>query len=214
MNRERLTAGVGALAFAILPLVGFTVGNPPGGNYSASDIVKFVAKGHRPAVFASVYLVLLSGIGLLLLLARLRESIGEGKRATIFWGLSIGAVATWVAGYALAITPAAAFAFGGGKSLTLTNGVIYTFSEAGLAIMFGAGAPLLGCALIVFALGRTPVPTWVRWSTLIAGLAGVAALAWFPLFLVYLWALALGLWTLIGERRPASEPARPQAQPI
>jgi hypothetical protein len=94
------------------------------------------------------------------------------------------------------------------------HGVIYTFSEAGLAIMFGAGAPLLGCALIVFALGRTPVPTWVRWSTLIAGLAGVAALAWFPLFLVYLWALALGLWTLIGERRPASEPARPQAQPI
>lgn len=213
MTKGSLAGGVGALAFAILPIVGFSVANPPGGTYKTSDIVGFVAKGHRPVVFLSIYLLLLSGVGLLVLLARLRESIVESKRAAIFWGLGVGSAAAWVAGYALAMTAPAAFAFGGGKSLTLTNGVIYTFAEAGFVVMYGAGGTLLGCALLVFALGPVRAPAWVRWSTLIAGIAGLAALAWFPFYLVYLWALVLGVWILVGERSRATEPARTETQP-
>jgi hypothetical protein len=105
MQRRSLVGGIGAIAFGVLPIVAFMVANPPGGNYKASDIADFIAKGHRPAVFVSVYLVLLSGAGLLLVLARFRESIADGPRATLFWGFSISAVAAWIVGYAIGTAP-------------------------------------------------------------------------------------------------------------
>jgi hypothetical protein len=45
-------AGLGALAFGILPMVGFSIANPPGGSYSASNTIDYISKGHRTAVFA------------------------------------------------------------------------------------------------------------------------------------------------------------------
>ena len=93
MQRRSLVAGIGAIAFGVLPIVAFMVANPPGGNYKASDIADFIATGHRPAVFVSVYLMLLSAVGLLVLLARLRESIAAGSRETLFWSFSVAAVA-------------------------------------------------------------------------------------------------------------------------
>jgi hypothetical protein len=193
MQRRSLVAGIGAIAFGVLPIVAFMVANPPGGNYKASDIADFIAKGHRPAVFVSVYLMLLSAVGLLLLLARLRESIGAGSRETLFWGFSVAAVAAWFVGYAIAISPSLALAFSGGKLHSLSAPVAYTFSEAGWAAMYGAGGLLLGCALLTFAAGAVTLPAWIRWTTLVAGIAALAAVAWFPFFLVYLWAIVVGV---------------------
>lgn len=210
MQRRSLVAGIGAVAFGVLPIVAFMVGNPPGGNYKASDIADFLAKGHRPAVFVSLYLVLLSGVGLLFLLARLRESIGDGERAPLFWGFSVAAVGAWLAGYAVGISPSVALAFSGGKLHTLSAPVAYTFSEAGWAIMYGAGGLLLGCALVTWAVGPVPLPAWVRWSTLVAGIAGLAAIAWFPFFLVYLWAIVIGVALIVIELRHAPETAAAQ----
>jgi hypothetical protein len=73
--------------------------------------------------------------------------------------------------------------------------------------MYGAGGMLLGCALITFAAGPVAVPGWVRWSTLVAGIAGLAAIAWFPFFVVYVWAIVLGLWLLVADRGHATAPA-------
>src|SRR5690242_8887067 len=107
MKKSSVLAGVGGLAFAILPMVAFAITNPPGGNYSASDIADFVTKGHRTSVFVSMYVALLSAVGLALLLARLRDAV-EGARRPLFWGLAVGAVTGWVVGYALVIAVPAA----------------------------------------------------------------------------------------------------------
>jgi len=205
MQRRSLVAGIGAIAFGVLPIVAFMVGNPPGGNYKASDVADFIAKGHRPAVFVSVYLVLLSGVGLLLLLARFRESIPEGSRTTMFWGFSVSAVAAWIVGYSIGIAPSLALTFSGGKLHSLSAPVAYTFSEAGWAVMFGAGALLLGCALLTFAAGPVTLPAWIRWTTLVAGIAAIAGLAWFPMFLVYIWAIAVGVGLVVIEWRQAPQ---------
>jgi hypothetical protein len=210
MQRRSIAAGIGAIAFGVLPMLAFVVANPPGGNYKPSDIADFLAKGHRPAVFVSAYLMLLSGVGLLLLLARLRDSIADGVRPSLFWGFGIASVAAWVAGYAIAISPSLALAFSSGKLHSLSAPVAYTFSEAGFAAMYGAGGLLLGCALLTFAAGPVTLPAWVRWATLIAGLAGLAALAWFPFFLVYIWAIVIGIALVVTEWRQAPEVA---AQP-
>ena len=199
MQRRSRVAAIGAIAFGVLPIVAFAISNPPGGNYKPSDIADFIASGHRPAVFVSVYVVLLSAIGLLLLLARLRDSVVGESRPSLFWGFGVGAVTAWLAGYALAVTPALALAFSGGK--------LDTLSEAGWAVMYGGGGLLLGCALVTFAVGTVTVPAWMRWATLVAGIAALAALAWFPFFLVYIWAIAIGVGLIVAEARRAPQTA-------
>jgi hypothetical protein len=188
------------------------IASPPGGNYSASDVTKFLAKGHRPAVFVSLYLMVIAVVGLVLFLARLRTAI-DGPRESLFWGFSIASAAAWLTGYAIVVATPAALAFSGGKlgASAISPQNAYLFSEAGWAVMYGAGGILLGIALFTFAVGRVTVPAWVRWSTAVAAVAALAALAWFPFFLVYLWAIALGLWTLLntpaGAPQTAAQPA-------
>lgn len=210
MKPQAMLAGIGALAFGILVFVAFMIANPPGGNYKVSDIQDFLAKGHRPAVFVSVYVMLIAVAGLLLLLARLRDLI-DGARASLFWGFSVGAVAAWLVGYALAISPSPTLAFGGGDLSTLPPTLTYALSEAGWAVMYGGGGLLLGCALITFAVGPVSVVAWLRWFTLIAGVASLAAIAWFPMFIVYIWAIVLGLWLLLAGRERVASPSAQQA---
>lgn len=206
MKVSSVTAALGALAFGILTFVAMTIANPPGGGWNEHDIATYVQSGHRTAVFVSLYLVLASTVGLAVLLSRLHAAL-EGTRATVFRTLGTAAVAAWLVGYALAGAVPVSYAFGGASHLHLASDVIYVFSEAGWAVMYGAGGTLLGCALVTFALGPVAVPAWVRWSTLVAGIAGIAALAWFPFFLVYVWAIVLGVWLLAADRRRALAPA-------
>lgn len=151
-------------------------------------------------------------VGLVLLLARLRATI-EGTRETLFWGFSIAAAASWLVGYALVIATPAALAFSGGKlsASAISPQTGFVFSEAGYAVMYGAGGILLGVALATFVIGRAAVPAWVRWSTAVATVCALAALAWFPFFIVYLWAIVVGLWTLLAA--PAEARQLSAAQP-
>jgi len=197
MTQGRI-AGLGGVAFGILAFAAVQIGNGPGGNYSASDVAKFVERGHRPAAFASVYLLWLAVVGLLLLLARLRVAIADKKRASIFWALSVAGAAVWVVGWALGLTVPIAMAYGG-KGVVIPSGVIYLMSAGGWVVA-AAGAVLVGCALLALTLGPSALPAWVRWFTLVAALAAVTAIAWFPFFLFYLWAIVIGLWLLVAER--------------
>lgn len=210
MRPQALLASVGALAFGILVFVSFFVANPPGGNYKASDMADYIAKGHRPAVFVSAYLMLIAVVGLYFTLHRLRDLI-DGQRASLFWGFSVGAVAAWLVGYAIVISPAAALAFSSGDLTTLPPTLVYTMSEAGWAVMYAGGGMLLGCALLTFAAGRVAVGSWLRWFTALAGVAALAGMAWFPMFVVYIWAIVLGIWLLLAGRERAVTPMAQQA---
>jgi hypothetical protein len=204
MKQGRL-AGLGGVAFGVLAFAAVQIGNGPGGNYSASDVAKFVERGHRPAVFVSVYLAWLAVIGLLLLLARLRSAITDKSRASIFWALSVAGAAVWVAGWALGLMVPIAMAYGG-KGVVIPSGVIYLMSAGGWVVAAG-GAVLVGCALLVLTLARSALPGWVRWFTFVAALAAVTAMAWFPFFLFYIWAIVIGLWLLVAERATTLAPA-------
>lgn len=201
MNQSRL-AGLGGLAFGVLAFVAMMIASPPGGDYKVSDVTSYLSKGHRPAVFVSVYLMVIAVIGLVLLLARLRRTI-DGSRETLFWGFAMASAAAWLIGYALVVATPAALAFSGGKltASTISPQMAYVFSEAGWAVMYGAGGILLGVALATLVIGATTVPAWVRWSTAFAAVCALAGLAWFPFFIVYLWAIVLGLWTLVAAPR-------------
>jgi hypothetical protein len=211
LNQTRL-AGLGGLAFGVLAFVAMIIASPPGGNYTASDVTSYLAKGHRPAVFISVYLMVLAVVGLVLLLARLRATI-DGSRGTLFWAFSIAAAAAWLGGWALVVATPAALSFSGGKldASAITPQTGYVLAESGWAVMYGAGGIMLGVALATLVIGRVAVPAWVRWFTALAALCALASLAWFPFFVVYLWAIVLGIWGLVAspveELHTAAEPA-------
>jgi hypothetical protein len=213
MSRDAATAGVGALAFGVLAFVAMVVANPPGGNYKSADVASFIAKGHRPAVFVAAYLMVIAAVGLLLALARLRAKVEDPARRVVFWGLSVAAVAGWLVGFLIAVSPSLGLAYSGGHLTDVSHPVAYVIGEGGWGVMYGAGGILLGCALLTFATGTAAVPRWVRWATGVAALASLAALAWFPFFLVFVWAIVLGLWTLVADRGGASEVV-PAAQPM
>ena len=207
MRSRSALAGVGSIAFSVLTIVGLALANPPGGTYKASDAVKYVAKGHHVAVFASVYVLLLAVLGLLLLLAYLRDLLSaapNGERvARIFWAMGIGAATSFAIGWAIVLGNAIAHAFGGG-GVVVDPAVTYLASELGFSVVFGPAAILLGFALIAFVIGgRALVPAWLRWSTLVAGVAGVVSLAFFPAALVLLWGIVMGIWLLVPSRGPA-----------
>lgn len=88
--RGSIVAGVGGISFAVLTFAAQFVGKPPGGTYHASDVADYLAKGHRPSVYVSEYLVLLGVLGLICLLANLRDRVrSKAKRSG--WKASSGA---------------------------------------------------------------------------------------------------------------------------
>jgi hypothetical protein len=207
---ESLLGGLGALAFGVLGFAGMVIAQPPGGSYDESQIADFIAAGHRPWVFAGMYATLAAAAGLLLLLARLRSTIADDRRRTIFWGFGVAAVAAWVAGFAIVAAPSYAIAFSGGDLKTLPGTLVYTVSEAGWGVMYGGGGLLLGCALAAFVIGRVTVPAWVRAATGIAAVASLAAIAWFPFFVVFAWSIVMGVWSLVtGSRALAAADSVP-----
>ena len=56
-----------------------------------------------------------------------------------------------------------------------------------------------GLALAILVFTPMALPTWLRWLTLIAAIAAFAGLAYFPMILVLLWGVIVGLWLLIAH---------------
>jgi hypothetical protein len=198
MIKRVSAAGVGALAFAVLTLVGVIIDDSPGGTYKASDVAKYLRHGHRPVIFVAMYLVFFGVVGLVLLLARLRDAMLEGSRRTVFWGLSIAGIGAWVAGYAIHMGVPVAMAYGG-SGVSVTPTTTYVLNEAGYLVLT-AGAILIGLALLTFVLGPVAVPAWTRWFTLVGAVGALASPTFFFFALFFIWAIVMGLWLLVSER--------------
>ena len=198
-------AGIGALAFGVLMIVGLILENAPGGSYSANDVADYVRSGHRPLVFVGLYLGVLGVVGLVFLLARLRAAIADSAVSSVYWGLGLAAAGAITAGYALTAAVPIAMAYGG-NGVTIDAPVTFVISESGWVVMT-AGCILLGSALLTFARAAVSVPAWVRWSTVVAGVAAIASAAWFPLALLILWAIAIGIWLIAARPAPTTAPA-------
>jgi hypothetical protein len=211
MQRGSVVAGVGGIVFAVLWFVAAFVANPPGGSYSASDVADFVKEDHRTAVFVAVALGLLSVLGLLLLLAGLRERVsgGDSLIATVYWSASMLSVTGFAIGWVTVLTVPIARAFGGSSVVVIDPALTYTIAEIGWVIMFAVGGTFLGVALIASAIGSAQAyPAWLRWFTLIVGVLGLASLAWFPFFALLIWAVVASLWLIAAGRTgaPAAQP--------
>jgi hypothetical protein len=202
--RKGSLAGIGAIAFAVLTVVGSLIENGPGGNYKTSDVDKFLKHSHRPVIFVATYMVYLGVVGLVFLLARLRDAINEQTRSSAFWTLSVAGIGAWVAGWAIGVAVPVAMGYGG-KEVTVAPTVTYVLSDAGYFTL-AAGAILIGFALLTLVVSRPALPAWVRWATLVGAAGAIAAPAFFPFILFFIWALVIGVWLLVADRGPAAAP--------
>jgi hypothetical protein len=205
--------GIGAVAFGVLTVVALLVADPPGGTYGVSDTINYLAKGHRVALFISFYLGMLGVLGLVCLLAYLREAVAARAEnevaARIFWAVGLTAAASLAAGWGIAVGNGLAHVYGG-HHLLITPSVTYLVSEVGSVLIFGVAPVLLGLGLIALMLSvPTVLPSWLRWVTVVGGLAGVLSPAFFPFFIMMLWALVLGVWILVSAQRLEAGTPRP-----
>jgi hypothetical protein len=200
-GRNPLWAGIGAIAFSISTIAALVIANPPGGNYSASIVSDYLASGHHIAVLIAMHLALIGLVGLITMLAHLRDVLPVGTARTAFWGTGIAAAAAFAAGWSIVGGQVVAH-WEGGSAITIPLAVTYLVSEIGVVLIFGAGAVLLGCALLVLVLNaRGLLPSWLRWTTAAAGIAGIGGLAFVTFFLLMLWGIAVGVWLVVGGLR-------------
>jgi len=89
-QRGSTLAGIGGMTFGVLTAAANVVGGAPGGNYVEADVASYVGASHFPIVIATGYLAVLGVVGLICLIAYLREVIGaqpdRANEANIFWG--------------------------------------------------------------------------------------------------------------------------------
>lgn len=207
MQIGRLVSGIGGIAFGFLTVVALFVGNPPGGNYDASNVAAFVAPAHRAAVVVVLFLGVLAVFGLVSLLAHLREAMegpgGDKRMPQIFWGTGVTAAAMIAIGHVFNEGPAIV-----AINVTLAVPVIYLAVDLGAAVLL-LGGVLLALALIVLALSRpSPLAPWLRWLTLALGIVGLASLIFIPFFALLLWGIVTGVWVLAAGQEPGL--ARPR----
>ncbi|HET8895062.1 MAG TPA: hypothetical protein VFM96_13290 [Gaiellaceae bacterium] len=188
----------------MLTFLGFVLANPPGGSYSASSVAAYLAKGHRVSVLVAMHLALLGVLGLIYLLARLRDVIDgetEDRRtsARVFWGAGLAAAASFAGGWAIVGGQVLAH-LEGGSGVVITPPVTHAIGQLGVTFIFGSGAIMLGFALIVLMLNsQTTLPAWLRWLTLVAGLCGIAGLAFFTFFVLLICVIVISTWMLASS---------------
>jgi hypothetical protein len=203
-SRNPLWAGIGAIAFGISTVAALVVANSPGGNYSASNVTDYLASGHRIAVLVVMHLALIGLAGLITMLAHFRDVLPAGPARTAFWGTGIAAAAAFAGGWSIIGGQVVAHWEGGG-AITIPLAVTYLVSEIGSVLIYGAGAILLGCALLILVFNvRGRLPSWLRWTTAAAGIAGIGGLAFVTFYLLMLWATAVGVWLLMQGLRSTS----------
>jgi len=200
MDISRRTAGLGLLAYGIGTPVAFMSIGAPGGDYNDSVVTAHMASGSWGRSFALAYLGAFAALGLLPFARRLRSELRSG--GDVFWGLMVGGTATAVTGWFLVGGLAVVFAEGGTPLRALPHPVVYALSEMSNLVAVCASAFLIGSAALVLAV-RGALPSPLRVVTAVAGLCGLLAAFFFPVFLFWLWAIAFGAWTLASTARVA-----------
>jgi hypothetical protein len=204
-----VVAGVGAIAFGVLTVIGNVVGGAPGGSYDEASVTSYIAIGHFPLVVVTGYLALLGVVGLICLLAYLREVIAADPDrrfiANVFWGVGLASAASFAVGWGL-VTGIALAAAEGGSGASIPHPVTYVLSDTMLNVLYGSGGILLGVALIALMLGsRGSLPNWLRWVSVVAGVLALTAPFYFSAPAIPLWSIVIGVWLLVARRAPEAK---------
>ncbi|MDQ1617324.1 MAG: hypothetical protein QOJ60_3263 [Actinomycetota bacterium] len=208
METTRRAAGLGLLAYGLLTSIAFTGIGSPGGDYEDKTIVSYMSSGHWAGAMVIAYLGAFASLGLLVFASRMRHELRSG--GSVLWGLAVAGTAAGVVGWFLVGGISVSFAEGGSALSTLPHPVVYLVSEMSNLIAVCASAFFVGAAALVVA-AKAALPRSLRIASYVAGVCGLFAAFFFPIFLFWLWAIAFGGWMIAtGERRPVVPEVQPE----
>jgi hypothetical protein len=203
METSRRTAGLGLALYGLATVVAFTGIGAPGGNYEEDKVVAFMSSDHWRAAAALGYLGAVGAIGLLVFAVWMRPRLGD--RGDLFWALAVAGSAAAVIGWFLVAGMSVAFGEGGSGAAAAPHSAVYLVSEMSNLVTVCASAFFLGAATIVIA-SRETMSAPLRIVSYGAGVCGVFAAFFFPLFLFWLWVLGFGVRTALSDSAPAPAP--------
>jgi hypothetical protein len=210
VNGSRRAAGLGLIAYGIGTAAAFMTIGSPGGEYSDTGVAAYLAPGHSWTAFGLAYLGAFAAVAFLVAAHSLRSELGPAGGP--FWALSVGGTVAGVIGWFLVGGVAVAAAEGGAAVTSVPHPVVYTLTEIGNLVAVCASAFLIGLAALVLAL-RSRLPRALRAFSGVAGVCGLLAAFFFPIFLFWVWAVVLGVWGVLTRDR-ATAPAAREAQPV
>jgi hypothetical protein len=174
-------------------------------------VTDYLASGHRIAILVVMHLALVGLVGLIAMLAHFRDLLPTGTARSAVWGTGVASAGAFAVGWSIVGGQVVAH-WEGGSAITIPLAVTYLISEVGSVLIYGVGALLLGCALIILMLNtRGLLPSWLRWMTLAAGIAGIAGLAFITFYLLMLWVIVVGVWLVTRAIRSATPLVAPSA---
>jgi hypothetical protein len=203
MDTTRRTAGLGLVAYGLGTAVAFMSTGSPGGSYEESKVVAYMDSGHWPVAALLGYLGAFAAVGLLVFANRMRHELGA--RGDLFWALCVAASASAVVGWFLIAGISVAFGEGGSALAAIPHPVVYLISELSNLVTVCSSAFFVGAAAIVLA-SKAALPTALRVTTYVAGVCGIFAAFFFPVFLFWLWAIGFGTWMTVSDRDTARVP--------
>jgi hypothetical protein len=202
-----VAAGVGSIAFGAFTLVALILGGPMGGTYAAADSVFYISSGHLAIAVTMALCGLLGVAGLVCLAAYIRQRAESEASGSIWpqtlWGLMLGAAICFAVSWGIFVSQPVGNNEAG-TNLHIPPTITYAIGITGTEVLFESAATLLGFALILIAIvNLARLPAWLRWSTLIVGVLGITALAFFTFFPLLLWGIVMGVWLIGGNRQAA-----------
>lgn len=186
--KSNRSGGLCTVAFAVLTIAALFTQAPPGGTYSAKDVAQFTSSSHRPLVFLAIYLSAAAALALMGLVAHLHARLAGPTRKLLVLGAGGTAAVSLPIGTAIAGAVPIALMVGGGKPIDPR--ITYMMVEAGAVLMLGLAMTMLGVMLFAAA---TAMPGWTKPATYVGAVAAILSFAWFPLFLVALWGIVVGV---------------------
>ena len=193
MNTSRRAAGFGLLAYGIATPVAYMSMGSPGGESIDRDIAKYISSGHQAGTIALAYLGGIAARGLLLFANGMRHELRSG--GGLLWGLAVAATTAAVTGWLLVGGMAVAFAEGGESLASIPHPVIYLLGLMSNVVAVVSSGFFLGAAALVLA-ARASLPRWLHIASYVAGLCGLLGASNWLLVLLWLWAIAFGVWTI------------------
>ena len=210
MQTSRRIAGLGLLTYALATPVAFMAGGAPGGGYSDSMVRNYISSGHWLLAFFFCYIGAAGALGLFVFGARWHGAVGANRDLLRDLALAGGVISMvgWFIDGGVVVSMAE-----GGHAVQagVPHPVVYTLTETGNLLAVCAPALFMGVAAILMAV-RSPMPTWMKAFSVIAGVCGILAPLFFTYGLYVLWTVVFSGWLLAGDRGTSStHPAPLQA---
>lgn len=208
-----VAGGIAAIVFAVLFVVGFllTTDTPDGDESNAKWVRHFADSDNRRMVVIGVILLAVAAVAFLVFLGVLRERLrnaagGSEWVATVAFASGIVFVAM-VAVFAVGVGAIPAGVQFGDNPVPRNADLFRSFDSLGFGalLLFGAAAAGLLIVTTSIAAGRAALlPRWLVGTGYVVGvIVLVGGLLFFPMVLLVLWVLTVGIVMLSRSRASA-----------